>query len=422
MQRAVTKPFEIEVEGLGHGGDGLVQVDGRTVYVPWTVTGDVIRATTDGAARGKLVEVVSPSPRRIEPVCRHFGECGGCVAQHIDAPTYQEWRRTQILGALQAHGFQSPRLDEILLVPAGTRRRATFAWRRSKEGVALGFRARGTHRVVDMAMCPVLHPAMVAILDDLRRLVARLGVAGRVEVTACDNGLDVTVEQQSEPTLKMRDAITAFALAARAVRVSWRSGQAGIPDLVVQHQAPVVTISGLPIAVPPTAFLQPSVAGEAALQKLVGELLGGAKRVGDLFSGCGTLSLMIAQGGPVVAFDSDEQAIGALRAAAGAAGAQGRSISVHAEVRDLFRRPLDGRELKPYDAVVFDPPRAGASAQAEALARSKVSKVVAVSCNPKTFARDARLLVDGGYAMRRVIPIDQFIWSQHIELAALFER
>ena len=151
-------------------------------------------------------------------------------------------------------------------------------------------------------------------------------------------------------------------------------------------------------------------------------MLGGAKRVADLFSGCGTLSLMIAQGRRVTAFDSDPQAIAALRAAAGAAGAQGHSVAVHAEVRDLYRRPIDGRELKPYDAVVFDPPRAGASAQAAALTRSTVPTVVAVSCNPKTFARDARLLVEGGYEMRRVVPIDQFVWSHHIELAALFER
>jgi 23S rRNA (uracil1939-C5)-methyltransferase len=410
------------VVGLGHAGEGLVRVDGHTLYVPWTVTGDLVRARADGDARGKLVEVLSPSPHRIEPVCRHFGECGGCVAQHFDAPTYQDWRRSQILGALQAHGFEAPPLEEMMIIPAGTRRRATLAWRRDRGRVALGFRARGTHRIVDMAMCPTLHPSIVAILGDLRRLASQLEVAGRLEVTACDNGLDVTVEQRGELTLKMRDAIAAFSVAAQAARVSWRAGQGGLPDLVIQHRAPVVTIFGVPMALPPTVFLQPSVAGETTLQRLVGEMLGGAGRVADLFSGCGTLSLMIAQGGHVTAFDSDAQAIGALRAAAGAAGAQGRSIAVHAEARDLYRRPLDGRELKPYDAVVFDPPRAGASAQAAALARSEVPKVVAVSCNPRTFARDARLLVEGGYAMQRVVPIDQFVWSQHIELAAVFER
>lgn len=418
----MTKPFEAEVVGLGHAGDGLVRVEGHTVYVPWTVTGDLVRAKTDGDARGQLVEVVAPSPHRIDPVCRHFGECGGCVAQHFDTPTYQGWRRAQILGALSAHGFEAPPLEEMLTIPAGTRRRATLAWRRDQGRVALGFRARGTHRIVDMTMCSALDPSIVATLADLRRLASRLEVAGRFEVTACDNGLDVTVEQRSEPTLKMRDAIAAFSVAAQAARVSWRAGQGGAADLVIQHRAPVVTIFGVPMALPPTAFLQPSVAGEVALQRLVSEMLGGAKRVADLFSGCGTLSLMIARGGHVAAFDSDAQAIGALRAAAGAAGAQGRSIAVHAEVRDLYRRPLDGPELKPYAAVVFDPPRAGAPAQASALARSKVTKVVAVSCNPKTFARDARLLVEGGYAMRRVVPIDQFVWSQHIELGALFER
>ena len=418
----MTEPFEAEVVGIGHAGDGLVRVDGHTLYVPWTVTGDHVRANADGDARGKLAEVLSPSPHRIEPVCRHFGDCGGCVAQHFDVPTYRDWRGAQILGALQAHGFDAPPLEKMRMIPAGTRRRATLAWRRDNGRVVLGFRARGTHRIVDMAMCPALHPNIVATLGDLRRLAARLEVAGRLEVTACDNGLDVTVEQQSEPTLKMRDAIAAFSAGAQAARVSWRAGQGGVPDLVIQHRAPVVIIFGVPMVLPPTAFLQPSVEGETALQHLVSEMLGGAKRVADLFSGCGTLSLMIAQGRRVTAFDSDPQAIAALRAAAGAAGAQGHSVAVHAEVRDLYRRPIDGRELKPYDAVVFDPPRAGASAQAAALTRSTVPTVVAVSCNPKTFARDARLLVEGGYEMRRVVPIDQFVWSHHIELAALFER
>lgn len=418
----MTEPFETEVVGLGHAGDGLVRVDGQTMYVPWTVTGDRVRAKADGDARAKLVEVLSLSSARIEPVCQHFGQCGGCVAQHFAATTYKNWRRAQILDALQARGFEAPPLEEMLMVPAGTRRRAKLAWCRDHGRVALGFRARGTHRIVDMAMCPALHPSVVAILGDFRRLAAKLETAGRFDVTACDNGLDVTVEQRNEPTLKMRDAITTFSVAAQAARVSWRAGQGGAPDLVVQHRVPVVTIFGVPMAFPPATFLQPSVAGEAALQKLVNEMLNGAKRVADLFSGCGTLSLMIAQSGHVAAFDSDAQAIRALRAAAGAAGARGRSIAVRAEVRDLYRRPLEGPELKPYDAVVFDPPRAGASAQAISLARSKVSKVIAVSCNPSTFARDARLLVEGGYAMRRVVPIDQFVWSQHVELAALFER
>jgi 23S rRNA (uracil1939-C5)-methyltransferase len=418
----MTEPFETEVVGLGHAGDGLVRVDGQTIYVPWTVTGDLVRAKADGDARAKLVEVLSPSSARIEPVCQHFGECGGCVAQHFAVPTYKNWRRAQILGALQARGFEAPPLEEMLMVPGGTRRRAKLAWYRDQGRVALGFRARGTHRIVDMAMCPALHPSVVAILGDLRHLAAKLETAGRFDVTACDNGLDVTVEQRNEPTLKMRDAIATFSVAAQAARVSWRAGQGGAPDLVIQHRVPVVTIFGVPMALPPTTFLQPSVAGETALQKLVNEMLGGAKRVADLFSGCGTLSLMIAQGSHVAAFDSDAQAIRALRAAAGAAGARGRSIAVRAEVRDLYRRPLEGPELKAYDAVVFDPPRAGAFAQAISLARSKVSKVIAVSCNPSTFARDARLLVEGGYAMRRVVPIDQFVWSQHVELAALFER
>ena len=418
----MTEPFETEVVRLGHAGDGVVCPDGQEMYVPGAVTGDLVRVKADGNTRAKLIEVLSPSSARIEPVCQHFGECGGCVAQHFATRTYQNWRREQVLYALQARGFEAPPLEEVLMIPAGTRRRAKLSWHRDHGYVSLGFRARGAHRVVDMSMCSALDPSIVTILGDLRLLAAKLDTVGRFDITACDNGLDIIVEQKNEPELKVRDAIATFSVLVQAARVSWRPGQAGGSDLVIQHRTPIVTIAGVPIALPPATFLQPSVAGEAALQKLVNEMLSSTKRVADLFCGCGTLSLMIAQGRHVTAFDSNAQAIRALRAAAGAAGARGRSIAARAEVRDLYRRPLEGRELKPYDAIVFDPPRAGASAQAMTLARSKVSKVIAVSCNPGTFARDARLLVEGGYVMRRVVPIDQFVWSQHVELAALFER
>ncbi len=415
----MTEAIEAEVTDIGHAGDGLVRQNDRTVYVPWTVPGDTVRFTSDRDGRGTLREVVSPSRHRIDPVCRHFGDCGGCVAQHFDAETYRDWRREQIVGALRRRGFDAPPVADVVMIDAGRRRRATLAWRRTKDRVLLGFRARGTHRIVDMSMCPALHPSVVAMLDRFRGLARRLEPAGRLDVTVCDNGLDITLEQRDEPDLEMRQAIGTFASETGVARVSWRAGQGGASDLLIQHRPPVVTIAGVPLRFPAATFLQPSVDGEVTLQGLVVGMAGDAKRIADLFCGCGTLSLAMARQGAVDAFDSDRHAIDALRAAS-ATGAKLHALN--AAHRDLFRRPLALDELAAYDAVVIDPPRAGAAAQATALAQSDVPTVVAVSCHPATFARDARLLVDGGYALRKIVPIDQFVWSQHLELVALFER
>ncbi len=414
--------FEADVVGIGHAGDGVVRVGEHTHHVPWTVTGDQIRVRAGEGSSLALVEVVVASAQRADPVCQHFGACGGCVAQHFDAPTYRSWRHDQVAAALRQRGFDDPPVEDVVAVAAGSRRRATLAWRTNRGQVDLGFRERGAHRIVAMTMCPALHPDIVARLGDLRGLAARLDAAGRLDVTRCDNGLDITVEQKREPTLAMRQAMGAFAEAADVARISWRAGQGGPAEMVIQRSTPVVTLAGVAVALPPAAFLQPSAAGEVVLQELVTAMLAGTRRVVDLFCGCGTLSLALAQRGQVLAIDSDGEAISALRAAGGAAGGRGLSIGLQTEVRDLFRRPLQGAELKGYDAVVFDPPRAGAAAQAAALAASKVATVVAVSCNPATFARDARLLVDGGFTLRRVVPIDQFVWSQHVEVAALFTR
>lgn len=422
MRRAVTDAFETEVVAIGHAGDGVVRVEGQTHHLPWTVSGDRVRVRASGPSGLNLVEVVAESPRRIPPVCRHFGECGGCVAQHFDSSTYQAWRHEQVAAPLSQRGFTEPPVEPVVAVGSGTRRRATLAWRARPGGVDLGFRERGAHRIVPMAMCPALHPDIVARLGDLRGLATHLDTAGRLDVTHCDNGLDITVEQKREPTLAMREALGAFAEAAGVVRLSWRAGQGGPAETVIQRGAPVVTVAGVAVALPAAAFLQPSVPGEAVLQSLVVEMVGRARRVADLFCGCGTLALALAQRGAVAAVDSDASAIAALRAAAGAAAGRGLSIALRAEVRDLFRRPLQGAELDGFDAVVFDPPRAGAAAQAAALAQSKVKTVVAVSCNPATFARDARLLADGGFTLRRAVPIDQFVWSQHVEVVALFTR
>ncbi len=268
----------------------------------------------------------------------------------------------------------------------------------------------------------MLHPSLGGLIQPLRTLARTLGGSGRYDLTLCENGFDLVVESGTVPDMELREALTAFAMSHDAARLSWRGGQGDLAEIIVERRRPLLSFGGIAVAPPPGVFLQPTGEGERHLQQLVLEMVGDRTSVADLFSGCGTLSLPLALRTRVAAFDLDSPSIDALQAAAGRAGGSGQSVRLSAEVRDLFRRPLQGGELSSFDAVVFDPPRAGAAAQAAALAESGVPIVVAVSCNPATFARDARLLVDGGYALERVVPIDQFVWSHHVEVVALFRR
>jgi 23S rRNA (uracil1939-C5)-methyltransferase len=411
------------VVALGHLGDGLVRLDdGGEAHVAGVLPDERVRVALGGDDGARLLEVITGSPKRAAPACRHFGICGGCVAQHLDDETYRDWRRGQIVSALAQRGFQAPPVEPTVAVAAGTRRRATFAWRRKRDRVTLGFRVRAGHDVVALETCPVLHPDFVVLLPHLRGLATALDANGRLDVTRCDNGFNVIIEQRNEPDVSARLRMADFAAAHGVARMSWRAGQGSEAEPVIQTRAPRIAFAGIDVAIPPCAFLQPTPEGETHLQHLVGEMAGGAARIADLFAGCGTLALPLARQAHVTAIDLDGPAIRALQSAAGAAGHAGARVRLDAAVRDLFRRPLQDAELKGFEAVVFDPPRAGAAAQAAALAASRVERIVAVSCNPATFARDARTLCDGGYVLRRALPIDQFVWSHHVEVVALFTR
>ncbi|MGH6976489.1 MAG: class I SAM-dependent RNA methyltransferase, partial [Stellaceae bacterium] len=322
-------------------------------------------------------------------------------------------------GALAQHGFKDVAIAPLRRLAPGTRRRARLALARNGEAVA-GFHGRMSHAVVDMHECHVLHPALFTLVEPLRTLAAailpRRGTAA-ASLTLGDAGVDLLLELPKAPALDGLEALARFAVERDLARLSWRAGKVAAP--VAQRRPMRAVFAGVAVDLPPDAFLQASAEADAVLSDLVLDAIGMPRRVADLYAGVGTFTFALATRAPVHAVEGDAEAAKALREAASGANLGGR-ISV--EQRDLARRPLSAEELGRYDAVVFDPPRIGALAQSRMLAESKVSRIVAVSCNPATFARDARILVDGGYTLAHVAPVDSFVWSPHLELVARFER
>jgi 23S rRNA (uracil1939-C5)-methyltransferase len=433
-------PVEIEVTiaGVGARGDGIAGPDGEgvaaeRVFVPLTVPGDRVRVRLGPAQaegrRGQVVAWLARGPDAVAPACRHFGRCGGCTLQHLGDPAYDAWKREQVTVALTRAGFGLDRPVPLVRTPPGGRRRATFSVRRRGGAVLVGFNERLSHRLVDLEECPVLAPELVALVPALRRgLAPVLPEDGGAEVAATrlEGGLDVVLVGPVRLDLTARQALADLAEAADIGRLSWQPDPRQPPEPVAARRPVLARFGGRPVPVPPGAFLQASAEGEAALVAAVLEGVGGtgarasAGAVADLFAGCGTFSLALVAaavaGRRVHGVDGNGAALAAL--AEGGRGLPGLTT----ERRDLGRAPLSSQELAGYRVVVFDPPRAGAAAQAAALAASNVPVVVAVSCNPATFARDARRLGEGGYRLVSALAVDQFLWSAHIELVAVFHR
>ena len=403
----------VEILRIGHKGDGET-ADG--LYVPFTVPGDRVRVEGEGDHM-KPVELIAPGPTRTMPPCKHFTVCGGCVLQHVEEGAYRAWKREQVTLALAQRGIANIDIAPLIPVAPRTRRRAVLTGRFVHDAIMIGFQERGTHFICDMAECHVLHPDLFALVEPLRKhLVGILPTQGRAEIdiTRTDNGIDMTLGlPRVEIDGALRTRLATFAATLGLVRLTVNG------ELVAQTQPPVIRWAGAEVTPPPGSFLQAVPEAEATLQDLVVAGVGKAKRVADLFAGCGAFTFALAKHAAVAAYDSETDAIAALNAAA--RNAQGLK-PITAERRDLFRRPLLEHELNAFDAVVLDPPRSGAKTQVEHVAKSKVPRLVMVSCSPATFARDARILIDGGYALTRVTPVDQFLWSAHIELVALFER
>jgi 23S rRNA (uracil1939-C5)-methyltransferase len=377
-------------------GEG-VAADGR--HAAFAAPGDLL--ADDGA--------LTPGPHHRVPPCHHFPECGGCQLQHLDDAAWSGFIVDRIAGALAAHDLDAP-IRPPALSPPRTRRRATL---HADAGGRLGFAAEKSHAIVDLRECHVLAPELFALIDPLRRLLARLRPKGRADVhlALADQGADVLVKGRLPDGLAAAEALTVFADRHRLARLSIDEGLG--PEARWEPQPVTVTLGGVAVAFPPAAFLQATREGEEALVAAVREAVGAAPAVADLFAGLGTFALALP--GRVYAAEGARDAAVALRAAAG-----GRPLFV--EHRDLFRRPLTPPELDRFAAVVLDPPRAGAREQVAQLAASRVPAVAYVSCNPSSFARDARVLADGGYRLDWVQPVGQFRWSTHVELAARFSR
>jgi 23S rRNA (uracil1939-C5)-methyltransferase len=398
---------------IGPRGDGIADTPHGPVYVPFALPGETVEVEKLADDRAQLLQVTATSAERMAPICRHFGTCGGCAMQHW--ARYRDWKRNLVVDALARAGIGAE-VDELVDAHGEGRRRAVFHARRGHDGaLAVGFAAARSHQIVAIESCPVLAPSMQGAIAAARAIAQALPASKPldIQVTASDAGLDVDVRGSGPLAPAQSAALARVAEAYRLARIT-RHG-----ELIAQRAAPAISVGRSRVALPPGGFLQATAAGEAMLAKLVLDHAGTAKSIADLFVGIGPFALRLADRAHVTAADSDAAAIAALRQAAAATPGL---KPVEAQLRDLFRRPFVASELSRLDAVVLDPPRQGAQAQARELARSRVPRVVAVSCNPASFARDATILIAGGYRIGSVTPLDQFRHSAHVEVVARFDR
>ncbi len=429
----MSEHVELEIHKIGSGGDGVADGPDGAIYVPYTLPGEKVLCDISGS-RGRLVEILQASGIRKSAVCPHFTKCGGCAFQHIDQAPYLDWKRERIVSSLANRGIEAD-VSEVFCVGEHARRRVVLSMSSLKrsgrasgnsEGaeVLLGFHREGHSDVIDMVSCPVAVDKIVKVVPRLRKFLEPVlrdaknnaEVEGiRIHVLSASNGLDITIaglKKKMPRDLMARLAKSAGTLGA--VRVS-----VGL-DPIYKSSDPIVVCGPARVVPQPGVFLQ---ACQEAEEKMVALILAAlpkrVKRVADLFCGLGAFTFPLSTRARVCAFDTDRQAIEALIEAK----RHTKGIKqIDAKVRDLFQEPLSRKELEEFDLVVFDPPRTGARHQVENLAKSKVPVIVAVSCNPATFARDARILMDGGYSLQNVTPIDQFVYAAHVELVAVFRR
>lgn len=411
----------VTIQKLGAQGDGIAQGADGPIYVPFTLPGESV-AIARVKSQGTLMSIASASPDRREPHCRHFGPhgvngtCGGCTLQHYADAPYRAFKRQLVVDALRSKGL-TPGVDDIVAAHPGERRKVVFAARKTEKEMLIGFNQAESHHIVAIEECPIASAGIMARLPAIKTIAAALAVnaeAFRISVLETQTGLDLAVDGIKSLSDKQRRSTIETVLSLRGIARLSLNG-----EILVEPTKPMIDFGGVPVLPPPGAFTQATRQAEDAMVELVTAHVGKAKRIADLFAGSGTFSLRLARIGRVHAVEGEDKPLAALDQAA--RNTQGLK-PVTVERRDLFRRPLMTQELKVYDAVVFDPPRAGAEFQCKELARSQVKKIVAVSCNPLTLARDLALLVEGGYRITRVTPIDQFLWTSHVEVVAALEK
>jgi 23S rRNA (uracil1939-C5)-methyltransferase len=420
------------IERMGGQGHGVLDRDGERFYVPFTVPGDRVAAKV-GEKRGdgfaaQLSVLEAAGPDRVEAPCPHFQACGGCALQHWSDAAYRVWKRDKLAAALARREIHDVAIDDLVEVPDRSRRRAEFILRRVKDRVLAGFHEAQSRKIVDLEHCLVLKPELLTLLPALRGMMLPVlgdGWAVDLKATWTETGADVLITGKLKMRVQERIELSKAAKAAGLARLSMRFDDRGETELLYQGpEPPRVRFGNTVVTLAPGGFLQATAEAEQAMADIALAALKDVKRVADLFSGCGAFALRLAEAGlTVLAADADRPAIAALSAAAKAANL-GR---LTAQARDLERQPLTRGELKKLDAILLDPPRAGARAQVQQIAEAAKSGeapglIVMASCDPASFARDARVLLDAGYRFGKAVPIDQFRWSPHLEIVSLFSR
>lgn len=427
----MTQPLPIQksfiVQELGQNGDGVITADEQRLYIPYAAPDDEITVTLTTTRKNRYkvdaYEITKRGGNYAEPPCPHYGVCGSCQLQHLGHETYRHFKREKILRPLKFEGFENPDslVRDPLILPPGLRRRANFNFRCLANGVELGYHKYHSYELLTLESCHILRPEIVAFMNPLLTVLGHsfpAGFEGEVFITAAHNGLDVQVEVRDKTplTLEQRELWGQFATHHNLCRllVSLK----GKEDFVLMRQAPFVLFDHVPVESNCRSFLQPSAEADQHLTDIVSGLLPPQpQKIADLFCGRGTLSLPLSRYAPVDGYEMDEPALAALKSAS-----QKAQRPVNTFYRDLFKTPLKEKELSAYDVVVVDPPRAGAEEQSRALAVSSVPTLIYVSCNPLTFARDARILVEGGYRLETIQPLDQFRWTVHVEAIGRFSR
>lgn len=416
----------LPITSLGPKGDGIHDSERGRIYVDRAMPGDVVQAKIrrgdDGNLRGDLVEVIKASLDRQSAPCPHYDVCGGCTVQHLKEDFYKNWKQEIVKDALRKKNL-TPRIwQDTIFLPAGNRRRVTFAALKQKDRVILGYYKRRSHQINNIDTCLMANPAIIDLRHKLTTLLSPI-LCDRKPVDiflqyidgAFDMAITGPVGKKGRPDLAVREALGDLIRKTSIARIGWRARERDAIDVMIEKEKLVARFGKLSVPLPPAAFLQPTKEGETALMTAVMELLPQKGKFADLFCGCGTFTGPMLERGSVDAYESVDGAVNALNKAKG-------SLPLKVFRRDLFRSPLKRDEANRYDAIVFDPPRAGAKELCQSIASSKVPLLVAVSCNPATFARDARMLVDGGYRLDSVRIVDQFTWSHHVELVAAFKR
>lgn len=418
-QPALSEERLLAAGPVGARGDSVAATPEGLVYVPFALPGEQVRVRVS-SGRAELLEVIEPSPERQPPACRHFGRCGGCQLQHWRNAPYLAWKRDQVVQALAKRGLGGAHVEETIPAWGEGRRRAAFHAARQGASVRIGFIERGGARLTPIEQCPVLAPQLEALALKLAPL-AELALPERGEITLhcllTDAGVDVSIKGAGRAELMHRAALELLSALAEKLELARLSLDS---EPIVERAKPMLRMGLAQVSPPPGAFLQPTALGEATLARLTLEALGGAERVIDLFSGIGTFALRLAERAEVTAAEADAGMLAALKKAADGAGGALKQVTILR--RDLLRTPISSLEMRKFDGAVIDPPRSGARLQTEQIARAPIRRLAYVSCDPASFARDVKILIEHGFTLTRITPVDQFRWSGHVEVVGALER